>query len=42
MGMTVIHAAQLQDAFSCYNYKEEKFVEENLENMIENLTERYS
>jgi hypothetical protein len=42
MGMTLIHAAQLESAYSCYNYKEEKFIEENLENMIESLTQRYS
>ena len=42
MGMTLLHAALLEDAHDCYDYKNCLFRENRLEAMLEKLDERYS
>lgn len=42
MGMTLLHAALLEDLHDCYDYKNLIFDEKKLEAALSSVTEKYS
>ena len=42
MGMTILEAAQLNDAYNCYNLNDGVFMETVMIDLLEYLSERYS
>lgn len=42
MGMTMLEAAQLAEVSTCYNYNDGVFIEANMIDMLEYLSEKYS